>query len=185
MMVRAIYTNLKHFEQHCYCCLFVSLSQIIAWQDCSFKTYEYTEVLNLSLYKHSRHRCSHIIVPFVLQRPSDSWVAPPAGGVSGYPADVWGHGLAQRPHHCQRSHRSAGDATRLPHHTGSITGQRHRPLSADALALYELPSDFRSKQLHLPLFLLCFKSVRSVNGYQDGRCEGKKVKVTKAKTSER
>lgn len=132
---------------------------------------------------YARHRCSNIIELFVLQRPSDPWVAPPAGGVPGYPADVWGHGLAQRPHHCQRSHRSPGDALRFPYHTGSITGQRHRPLSTSDPTLYELPSYFRSKQLQLPLFLLCFKPIRSVNGHQDGRCEGKKVEVTKTKTS--
>lgn len=70
----------------------------------------------------------NILLLFVLQRPSAAPVAPPAGGVPSDPADVRGHSPAQRPDHCQCSHRNPGNTSRLPHYTGSFADQVHRPL---------------------------------------------------------
>lgn len=76
-------------------------------------------------------RCRHSIFLFVLQRPPAAPMVPPAGGVPGDPADVRGHGPAPRPHYCQHPHRSPGDASWLPHHAGSIAGQRNWPLAPE------------------------------------------------------
>lgn len=90
----------------------------------------------------------------ILQGPPAASVASPAGGVPRDPADVRGHGTAQRPHHCQRPHRSPGDAPRLPHHTGGLAGQRHRPLTPRGGG-GPITSTFSPHQhLHLDLCLL-------------------------------
>lgn len=76
---------------------------------------------------------SYFVLSSLMQRPPAAPVAPTAGGVPGDPADVRGHGPTQRLHVCQRPYRSPGDASRLPHHTGVLAGERHRSLTTGAI----------------------------------------------------
>lgn len=106
-----------------------------------------------------------------VQRPAAAPVAPPAGGVPGDPEDVRGLGSAQGPHHRQHPHPSPGDAARLPHHTGVLAGQGHRPLTPPGGGTADLPviSLHTSPPLPPPPALPSFRS--DYQGWRDWRTD--------------